>query len=369
MGAWLAIASLTSTLGFSFIALVSDPSMPSGWTTEILRTDSPERFARAVQQAAVCLRTGQVVAVPTETVYGLAANAMNPAAVALLFEVKGRPAHNPIIVHVDSTAMARQCVAFWPQEAGLLASRFWPGPLTLVLPRSAMVPDLITAGGPTVGIRFPKHPFMSALIQACGFPLAAPSANLSGQVSPTSAEHVIRGLSGRIPLVIDAGATVVGIESTVVDLVADPPRILRPGMIDVGQLRQVLPRLDELGLVDRESLRSPGLLTQHYAPRAQLILLDWTSTHDLEQQLNAWCFPWQSVHVIAHTRVPDSSFPGRIVPAPNNAAGFARFLYAALHECDANGARLIVVERPPASPEWRGITDRLQRASTADHQG
>jgi L-threonylcarbamoyladenylate synthase len=337
--------------------------LKSPWSTEVLRTDSPELFSRAVHQAAFWLRAGEVVAVPTETVYGLAANALNPIAVNRLFEVKGRPASNPIIVHVDSVPMGQRCVRVWTKEADQLASKFWPGPLTLVLERASVIPDRVTAGGSTVGLRSPRHGFMHALIQACGFPLAAPSANLSGQISPTQASHVMRGLSGRIPLVIDGGAAAVGIESTVVDLVSDPPRILRPGMIDMSQLRQVLPALQASPASVDGCWRSPGMMAQHYAPQARLLVLDWKDTPDLERQLSHWPMPRESVHVIAHDRVPEEDFGGRVVQAPRDADGFARFIFAALHRCDEEGAGLIVVERLPEGPAWHGIQDRLQRAS------
>jgi L-threonylcarbamoyladenylate synthase len=338
-------------------------AMNAAWKTEVLGISTPEEFGRAVRRAAACLQAGEIVAVPTETVYGLAANALNPTAVARLFEAKQRPAFNPIIVHVASIAMARRCVAQWPGSADVLASRFWPGPLTLVLPRAAEIPSMVTAGGPTVGVRCPRHPFISALIEACGFPLAAPSANLSGQISPTLAQHVLRGLSGRIPLVIDAGPTTVGIESTVVDLASDPPHLLRPGMIDLAQLRLVLPNILAAGSENPSDLRSPGLLAQHYAPRARLILLDWTDTDDLLRQLADCGQEGEFVHVIAHSRIPDSRIGDRVHHGPPDAAGFANFLYAALHDCDDAGARLIVVERPPSTIEWVGIMDRLRRAS------
>ena len=196
--------------------------------TELLATHTPELFAAAVRQAAAWLRTGEVVALPTETVYGLAANALDASAVARVFQVKGRPAHNPVIVHVASAAMARDCVQTWPELAERLAKAFWPGPLTIVLPRAENIPAAVAAGGSTVGIRWPAHPLMQAVIRECGFPLAAPSANLSNQISPTNAQHVYRQLGGRIPLIVDGGQSQVGIESTVLDLTVSPPRILRP---------------------------------------------------------------------------------------------------------------------------------------------
>jgi L-threonylcarbamoyladenylate synthase len=172
---------------------------------EVLSTHTAALFQVAVKRAAELLRAGEVVALPTETVYGLAANALDARAVARIFEIKGRPANNPIIVHVASLEMARRCVANWPAAAEKLARAFWPGPLTLVLPRANEIPDIVTASGQTVGVRWPSHPFIQAVIRECGFPLAAPSANPSNQISPTNADHVSKGLGGKIPLIVDGG--------------------------------------------------------------------------------------------------------------------------------------------------------------------
>ena len=206
---------------------------------ELLSTHTSSLFQKAVRRAAELLRAGEVVALPTETVYGLAANALDEKAVAKIFQIKGRPAHNPIIVHVASNAMAKNCVANFPESAEKLSKSFWPGPLTLVLPRAKNIPDAVTAGGETVGVRWPSHPFMQAVIRECGFPLAAPSANLSNQISPTNAEHVRAQLGGKIPLIVDGGQSQVGIESTVLDLTVVPARILRPGMIHAESLAAV----------------------------------------------------------------------------------------------------------------------------------
>ena len=207
--------------------------------TDILPTHTPVLFQKAVRRAAELLRAGEVVALPTETVYGLAANALDEKAVAKIFQIKGRPAHNPIIVHVASHELAHGCAQSWPPLAAKFSKSFWPGPLTLVLPRAEKIPDAVTAGGATVGIRWPSHPFIQAVIRECGFPLAAPSANLSNQISPTNAEHVRAQLAGKIPLIVDGGQSQVGIESTVLDLTVSPPCILRPGMIHAESLAAV----------------------------------------------------------------------------------------------------------------------------------
>ena len=330
---------------------------------ELLSTHTPALFQQAVRAAVTRLRAGEVVALPTETVYGLAANALDAAAVAQIYEVKGRPAHNPIIVHVGGQDLARQCVADWTPAAERLACAFWPGPLTLVLPRAAAIPDLVTAGGATVGVRWPAHPFMQAVIRECGFPLAAPSANLSNQISPTNAEHVRAQLGDKISLIVDGGQSQVGIESTVLDLTAAPARILRPGMIHAETLAAVLGEVQTVAaVVAGGALRSPGLLARHYSPRTKLVMLKWDNEAGLRQQLVGRAAP-NRCQVIAHTHIPAGFGSGNVSVIPHDAEAFARALYGELHRCDAAGADLIVVEAPPETPEWAGIADRLRRAA------
>jgi len=358
--------------------------------TVVLTTGAAALFAEAVERAAELLRAGQLVALPTETVYGLAANAWDAAAVARIYEVKGRSARNPIIVHVAGLALARDCVAGWPPVAGKLAAAFWPGPLTLVLPRSPRIPEIVTAGGPTVGVRWPSHPFIQAVIRACGFPLAAPSANPSNQVSPTTAAHVRKAFDGRIPLIVDGGPSQVGLESTVLDLAAARPRLLRPGMIHAETLRAVMGAAElqaapnwSAGAGSR--LRSPGMLPRHYSPKAKLVVLSWRDRADLASQIQSLHFPPEKICIIAHspiggstksppagsqkTRVmarrpvPLSGEFGRVSVLPHDAAAFARALYAELHQCDDSGAALIIVEAPPPTAAWRAIADRLSRAA------
>jgi L-threonylcarbamoyladenylate synthase len=335
----------------------------------VLATDTAALFAEAVERAAELLRAGQLVALPTETVYGLAANAWDAAAVARIYEVKGRPARNPIIVHVAGLELARDCVAGWPPVADKLAAAFWPGPLTLVLPRSPRIPDIVTAGGPTVGVRWPSHPYIQAVIRVCGFPLAAPSANPANQVSPTNAGHVRKAFDGQIPLIVDGGQSQVGLESTVLDLAAARPRLLRPGMIHAESLLAVM-GAGELGLPAPDwstgaasRLRSPGMLPKHYSPEAKLVVLSWRNPSDLSSQLRALDFPPKKICVIAHSQIPASGDYGRVAMLPRDAAAFARALYSELHQCDESGAALIVVETPPPHPAWRAIADRLSRAA------
>jgi L-threonylcarbamoyladenylate synthase len=333
-------------------------------TAEVLSTQTPELFQKAVRQAAELLRAGGIIALPTETVYGLAANALDSKAVSKIFKVKGRPANNPIIVHVANIEMAKRCVVKWPTIADKLAKSFWPGPLTLVLPRANEIPDIVTAGGATVGIRWPSHPFIQAVIRECGFPLAAPSANLSSRVSPTNAGHVRKQLGGKIPLIVDGGQSQVGIESTVLDLTVSPPRILRPGMIHVKSLAAVCGPIQNSKLKTKNlALRSPGLLEKHYSPKAKLLVLNWRDDADLRSQLSTFNFHPSTCFIIAHTHLPSAEGFMLVSVIPHDAEAFARAIYAELHRCDEMGAKLIVVEAPPVAPEWSGIADRLRRAA------
>jgi L-threonylcarbamoyladenylate synthase len=334
-------------------------------TTKILSTHTPELFQKAVRRAAELLRAGETVALPTETVYGLAANALDEKAVEKIFQIKGRPANNPIIVHVAGIEMAKSCVKNFPALAEKPAKSFWPGPLTLVLPRAKKIPEIVTAGGPTVGIRWPNHPFIQAVIHECGFPLAAPSANLSNQISPTNAEHVRKSLGEKIPLIVDGGQSQVGIESTVLDLTANPPRILRPGMIHAESLAAVC---GEVQISNSEfqisDLRSPGLLKKHYSPKAKLLVLNWRDDAELQFKTQNSKLKTQNCHIIAHTKIPSGGNFAGVSVIPHDAEAFARAIYAELHRCDEAGAKLIVVEAPPDLPEWSGIADRLLHAAT-----
>jgi L-threonylcarbamoyladenylate synthase len=331
---------------------------------DVVPTHTPALFRGAVDRAAELLREGNVVALPTETVYGLAANAFDAKAVSRIFEIKGRPAHNPIIVHVANLQMAQACVSHWPSVAEKLARAFWPGPLTLVLPHSKQIPDLVTAGGPTVGVRWPSHPFIQAVIRECRFPLAAPSANLSNELSPTNASHVQKSLGDKIPLIVDGGQSQVGIESTVLDLTATLPRLLRPGMIHEQSLLAVTGELT-LGFGDSEEiLKSPGQLQKHYAPKAKLVISSWCDESDLRSQCSKFNVPGPKLHVIAHTHIPSGHDFARVSIIPHDPEAFGRALYAELHQCDEAGADIIIIEAVPDSHEWRAIADRLKRAAS-----
>lgn len=336
-------------------------------TAEVIPTHTPELFQKAVRRAAKLLRAGEVVALPTETVYGLAANALNEKAVAKIFQIKGRPAGNPIIIHVAGNEMAKGCVENFPALAEKLSKAFWPGPLTIILPRAEKIPHNVTAGGTTVGVRWPSHPFIQAVIHECDFPLAAPSANLSNRVSPTNAAHVRAQLAGKISLIVDGGQSQVGIESTVLDLSVSPPRILRPGMIHAESLAAVIGKIQNSNSKIENNpeaiLRSPGSLKKHYSPKARLLVLSWCDDDDLQTQIRNSQFTIRNCFVIAHEKIPVGDHFADVSVMPHDAEAFARAFFAELHRCDEAGADLIVVEAPPELPEWSGIADRLRRAA------
>jgi L-threonylcarbamoyladenylate synthase len=327
-----------------------------------------------IQRAAAVLRAGGLVAFPTETVYGLGADALDGAAVRRIFEAKGRPANNPLIVHVADVATVAAAAAEWPAVAARLAEQFWPGPLTLVLPRAVAVPDAVTAGGPTVGVRFPAHPVAQALIKASGVPLAAPSANRSTQLSPTRAEHVLRDLDGRIEMILDGGPTPGGLESTVLNLTTSPPHLLRPGLVTPEEIEAVIGPIDksgsEKGSVPLSSqgqspfpslpVPSPGMLGRHYAPRTRLELAE----DDGWKLVAAHCragrrVGWLSFGATAEQRLAVA----RCVIMPAEAVDYAARLYAVLHALDDAGVDRIVVALPPDTPEWLAVRDRLSRAA------
>src|SRR5262245_24011117 len=236
--------------------------------TDVIRVDPAHPDAATLARAADCLRRGGLVAFPTETVYGLGVHAPDRPAVPRLFEAKGRPANDPLIVHVDAVERVHALVRTMPDAVAALSARFWPGPLTLVLPRSARVPDEVTAGLDTVGVRVPAHPVARALLMAAGIPVAAPSANLFSRPSPTRASHVLDDLGGRIDLIVDGGATEVGVESTVLDLTRDVPTILRPGAVSREMLRAILPRVEQRSPAasPSDAMPSPGILDRHTPP-------------------------------------------------------------------------------------------------------
>lgn len=316
------------------------------------------------------LRAGGLVAFPTETVYGLGADARRAEAVARVFAVKGRPANNPLIVHVADIEMARTCTSAWTIAAQRLADEYWPGPLSIILPRAEIIPAIVTAGGPNVALRMPDHPLTLELLKKFKGPLVGPSANRSGGVSPTAAEHVLAEFEPSQALVLDGGACKTGIESTVVDLTGEEPLVRRPGLIGIHELRKILPNVRAAGAAGEavaesgSALPSPGLLDRHYAPKSRAVLFrggDWAELVEAEGA--------RGVTVLTHAaRVP---VPGvELVPMPSFAVPYAAALYATLRAVDAAGPRLIAIEEPPtdaAKPAdadlWAAIADRLRRAT------
>lgn len=315
----------------------------------------PEEIALAVAR----LRAGGLVAFPTETVYGLGADALREEAIARVFTIKGRPAHNPLIVHVSDEPMARSLAASWPREASELAAAFWPGPLTIVVPKGRQIPDAVTAGGPTVGLRCPAHHITLALLDAFGGPLVGPSANPSGQVSPTTAEHVRASFSEDQVYVLDGGPCRGGIESTVVWLAEPAPRILRPGLIGAEEIGKVLgqPVAKPSAAPTSGPLEAPGQLLIHYAPVAPAVLVDRS---DLPKALAT-----PGPHVVLALSPIGPQAGALVIAMPADAAAYAARLYSALREADGLRPARIVIERPPAQgPIWTAIIDRLSRATT-----
>ncbi len=312
----------------------------------------------AIEEAARVLRAGGLVAFPTETVYGLGADALDARAVQAIFGAKGRPATNPLIVHVPGVAEARDVARAWPEPAEALARRFWPGPLTLVVPKRDIVPGAVTAGLDSVAVRAPAHPVARALLQAAGRPIAAPSANRTSRVSPTTAAHVLAGLDGRIDVVLDGGASNVGIESTVLALTAATPVLLRPGHVARTAVEAIIGPVDvfDASMPDAAPRASPGLMARHYAPRARIRLIPRGDAEALRHTLASAARP----AALLHTLDP----PAGVAAArlPDEPTGYAHDLYAALHALDAR-ADVIVVERVPDDDAWHAVRDRLTRAS------
>jgi L-threonylcarbamoyladenylate synthase len=311
----------------------------------------------SIAKAAEVLRTGGLVAFPTETVYGLGADASQPEAVRRIFLAKGRPSAHPLIVHLPRAENLQAWARDVPDAAWQLAQRFWPGPLTLILKRNAQVLDVVTGGQDTVGLRVPSHPVATALLQAFGGGVAAPSANRFGRVSATTAAHVRQELGNAVDLILDGGACPVGIESTIVDLSSGAPVLLRPGRITLQEIESVLNL--PVGRAGAASPRAPGTLSAHYAPRLPLRLvsgpmLDATIR---EESVRG------PVAVLARHPRPAHSASTLWMTAPLDAAEYARLLYAGLRQIDDSGCAVIVVEAPPDTPDWSAVRDRLLRAA------
>jgi L-threonylcarbamoyladenylate synthase len=341
--------------------------------TEVLRVDADNLDHTLIARAAACLRVGGLVAFPTETVYGLGAHALDRVAIQRVFAAKQRPPNDPVIIHVGSIDEAVPLVTDIPDAARELAARFWPGPLTMVLRRSALVPDEVTAGLGTVAIRVPSHPVAHALIEAARVPVAAPSANMFSRPSPTRASHVLADLNGRIDMVLDGGSTYVGLESTVVDLSGVYATVLRPGAIDIETLGQLLPGITIQRTISPTDagMPSPGMLAKHYSPRTPLILHDGDRAaalsamqRDAQQRIERG----ERVVVLAYTEDVDElrSLAVQVVQLGSEAdpAAVASRLYAALRESDELGAGVILVrDITTLHPLSAAIHDRLRRAA------
>ena len=334
--------------------------------TQVFKITDPEKDKEAIRAVAAMLRAGETAAIPTETVYGLAANALDPAAVKRIFEAKGRPQDNPLIVHIAETADLDAVAASVPPKARLLAEAFWPGPLTVILPRGERIPPEVSAGLDTVAVRLPAHPVARAVIKAAGLPLAAPSANISGFPSPTSAQYVSDDMSGRVAAIVDGGDCAVGIESTVISLTGDVPRILRPGAVTPEQIEAVIGAVEIDPAVLQplkagETAASPGMKYKHYAPKAKLTVVPGTLKTFVS-------------FVLRHTGEADHCLcfeeEDRFLPLPCVTYGRAeeplsqtRRFFDALRELDADGANLVFARAPLARGVGLGICNRLYRAA------
>lgn len=312
-----------------------------------------------IARAAEILRSGGVVGLPTETVYGLAADAENELAVRQIFAIKGRPSHHPLIVHVASADAARSWVSSFPKEAEALAAKFWPGPLTLVLPRSGRASDAVTGGQATVAVRVPGHPVALGVLKALGGGVAAPSANKFGGVSPTTAAHVRHDLGDALPLILDGGPCQVGIESTIVDVSSKDlgPAILRPGFITSAQLQAVLGR--PVPVVESSEVRVSGSLESHYAPKAGVVLC---SPDEVRKRT---AFLRESGKRVAGITPDSVALPAGVgrFHLPDDAVLYAQRLYATLRDVDAQGFEVVVVVEPEQEGVGIAIHDRLKRAA------
>lgn len=322
-----------------------------------LSADRPAKMPGKLQLARVAraLRAGKLVAFPTETVYGLGANGLDPQAVARIFEVKRRPRTSPLILHVPDIAAARELVTEWPEAAQRLAEAFWPGPLTLVLPRRDVVPDIVTGGGTHVGVRMPNHPVALALLSAAGVPVAAPSANRFTQISPTTAQHVRTGLGSDVDVILDGGPCHVGIESSVLALYPDGPVLLRPGGISREAIEAVIGQpVARPGQAPAKGAvhAAPGMHFRHYSPRTMTL-----TAHP------AMAVPSGTGALLTHRPGHYEHLPvTHLQVMPGQPVAYAQRLYAALHELDAHGYDWIAIDLPPDTPEWAAVRDRLKRA-------
>lgn len=329
--------------------------------------------AASIAEAAALIRAGELVAFPTETVYGLGANAFDSAAAARIFEAKGRPATDPLIVHVLNRVLLDQVVSDVPPQAERLIAAFWPGPLTLVLPRNPRVPPNVSAGLSTVAVRMPAHPVALALLRAADLPIAAPSANRFAHTSPTTAQHVFDDLAGRVALILDGGSTVIGLESSIVDVSGDHPRLLRPGGTPAEAIARIVPDLEIVTYYTEPvegAQPAPGMLLKHYSPRAELRLLDGPPEAvraTLRQMALELTAQGRRVGLLIaaedHPALNDVAALCVILGSLNDLEGVAHNLFAGLRELDASGVEIILARAYPPVGVGLAIRDRLLRAA------
>ncbi|MDR3263750.1 MAG: threonylcarbamoyl-AMP synthase [Clostridiales bacterium] len=328
--------------------------------TEIINSNDK----KAMLRAAELIKDGQAVAFPTETVYGLGANAYDGAAVAKIFAAKGRPSDNPLIVHIENMNMLDDIAVGIPDDFYVLYEKFMPGPLTVILHKSKRIDDIVTAGLDTVAVRFPRHRTAAELIKKSGCPLAAPSANISAHISPTTALHVYNDLNGRIPMIIDGGECSVGIESTILDLSGDTPTILRPGAVTLDMLRKVLKEVTEIKKTVHEMpVKAPGMKYRHYSPNAELYLIE-NADRGMTVYDAAVSEGKKAVLIAKASNVP--LYGGRnIFSIPDDSKGYAKKIYSLLRLAE-NDADAIVCEEPELSGSGCSVMNRLLKASIRD---
>ncbi|HSF34001.1 MAG TPA: L-threonylcarbamoyladenylate synthase [Candidatus Tectomicrobia bacterium] len=332
--------------------------------TRVVAIDPVAPDCTVIMEAAALIRSGHLVAFPTETVYGLGADGLNPAALARVYAAKGRPADNPLILHVSDPDQLPLVAAIVPEIAQTLMQAFWPGPLTLVLPKTSRTPDLATGGLPTVAVRMPAHPVALALIGASETPLAAPSANRSGRPSPTTAQHVVDDLGGFVPIILDAGPASIGVESTVLDVTCTPPFLLRPGGVTREALEAAIGPLQTT--TDRSlHRRSPGTRYRHYSPKARVLVLDDASPETLQQCVAVALSRHQRVGCLLH-RLECAEVAARVTVTQvgGEVEDYARTLFSALRHLDALEVDVIIVEGVAEEGLGVAVMDRLRRAAS-----
>jgi L-threonylcarbamoyladenylate synthase len=342
--------------------------------TLLLKVNPENPNPARIQTAAQIIQNGGLVAFPTETVYGLGADALNTTAVLALFEAKKRPLDNPPIIHIADAREVYKLAQEVPEKAELIMREFWPGPLTLIFKRSSIVPNVTVAGLDTVAIRMPKHKVALALIKQSNCPIAAPSANLAGKPSPTTAKHVYEDLNGRIDLILDGGRTTIGVESTVLDLSVDPPMVLRPGGTTYEALKQVLGNVQLHPFVEAEKelplekIKSPGMKHRHYAPNAEVILVEGTVSavkNKIQELANAYALKDAKVGILA-TDETQKSYKAAVVKSLGsrfNLAIIAQNLFRLLREVDAEKVDVIIAEGIPSEGMGLAVMNRLRKAS------